>query len=136
MIPQRIFLEIFSGHGGLSRAMVRLGYRVVEWDVRHGSAYDLLNVRNQRLLRGWVLSGAVAAAHLGTPCTSWSRARDRPGGPPRLRSDEHLWGLPGLVAGDQVAVHTGNVTFRFSGSMLQCCRHMRVPVAVENPAGF
>eukprot|EP00959_Pyramimonas_sp_CCMP1952_P151764 3175476-Pyramimonas_sp.AAC.1 len=29
---------------------------------------------------------------MGTPCGSWSRARDRPNGPPALRSDDDILG--------------------------------------------
>eukprot|EP00972_Heterocapsa_arctica_P075071 11077880-Heterocapsa_arctica.AAC.1 len=52
--------------------------------------------------------------HLGTPCTSLSRARDAPGGPPQLRSNEFPWGLSGLRPCDEQKVLVGNVLARFS----------------------
>jgi hypothetical protein len=133
-LPIRIFVEVFSGCGRLSAAMAARGYHVLEWDIRHGAAYDLAQPSIQRRLRGWVLSGRVAALHLGTPCSSWSRARDRPGGPPRLRSDEYVLGLPGLREADQIKVSMGNRLAKYSASLLFACRHMRVPATLENPA--
>eukprot|EP00969_Alexandrium_andersonii_P273834 12103307-Alexandrium_andersonii.AAC.1 len=41
--------------------------------------------------------GYYDGMHSGTPCSSWSAARWRPGGPPPLRSWDHPWGLPGLA---------------------------------------
>ena len=88
----------------------------------------------RRRLLGWVLSGHVVAVWLGTPCTSFSRARDRPGGPPRLRSNEHVLGLPNLRECDHVKVLQGNLFMRFSCAMLRACQRMIVPAAMENPA--
>ena len=114
--------------------MARRGYHILAWDILHGEVYDLLNAKNRSLLRGWVLSRAILAVHLGTPCNSWPRAGDRPGGPPPLRSNVEIWGLPYRRPGDQVSIHIGNVTTRFTASFLFACRHMRVPASIENPA--
>ena len=105
--------------------MERLGLRVLPWDVRFGPSYDLVKRKHQSLLHGWVLSRAVSAVHLRTPCCSWSRARDRPGGPPPIRSNSLIWGLPGLREADQLKVHVGNVLCKFSASLLFAGRHRR-----------
>ena len=52
------------------------------------------------------------------PCGSWSRARDRPNGPRRLRSDEEVWGLKGLSGADFQKVREGNILAKFCASML------------------
>eukprot|EP00959_Pyramimonas_sp_CCMP1952_P038997 816801-Pyramimonas_sp.AAC.1 len=62
--------------------------------------------------------------HAGFPCETFSRARDRPDGPPRLRSQEHVWGLPSLpVEGaDFQKVKWGNLHARLTISfcVLSC----------------
>ena len=134
MIRVRIFLEIFSGCGRLSAAMARRGFQILAWDVKWGPAYDLMMAKNRRLIRGWILSRAILAVHLGTPCKSWSRARDRHGGPPPLRSNDHIWGLPDRRPGDQIAINIGSILARFTVSVLFACRHMHIPGTMENPA--
>ncbi len=99
-----------------------------------GPQFDLMKAANRSKVRGWILSGEVCAVHLGTPCKSWSRVRDRPGGPPQLRSNECVWGLSGLRPADQIKVHVGNVMARFSCSVLFAARRMGTPACIENPA--
>ena len=129
-----MFLEVFSGSGRLSRAMSRRGYRVLAWDIRHGAEYDLRDPAKRRLIRGWILAGLILGVHLGTPCGSWSRARDIQPGPPRLRSDTHVLGLPDLSASSQSAVEFGNQMMRFSVSLLLVAKRMQVPCSMENPS--
>ena len=140
----QIFLEVFSGSGHLSSAMKRRGFLVLRWDILNGESWDLLLRKNQQLIRGWLAEGVVAAIHIGTPCQSLTRARDRgpikavgqTGWPSRLRSDEFPWGLPQLVnPPDLIAVRVGNQLARFSASLLEHARFYRVPCTVENPAG-
>ncbi|CAK0797934.1 unnamed protein product, partial [Prorocentrum cordatum] len=99
-----VALEVFSGSGNLSQAWRRrqraLGHAIFDWDLRWGDEYDLTRQRAQRLVRGWVNNGLIAAAWLGAPCHSWSRARDIRPGPPPLRSDVHAMGLPDLAPRD------------------------------------
>ena len=76
----------------------------------------------------------VAGLHLGTPCNSFSRARDSGPGPPRLRSDESPLGLPSLWRlGDIQAVNVGNKLMRFSTEALRACLAAHVPASMENP---
>ena len=75
----------------------------------------------------------MAAVHLGTPCASFSRARDRPGGPPPLRSNAMVGGLPGLRECDQVKVTVGNLLAAFTISILTVCKRMVIPGTAENP---
>ncbi|CAK0826564.1 unnamed protein product [Prorocentrum cordatum] len=132
-----VALEVFSGSGNFSRAWRRrqraLGYAIFEWDIRWGEEYDLTRQRTQRLVRGWVNNGLIAAVWLGTPCHSWSRARDIRPGPPPLRSDLHVMGLPDLAPRDAEKVRIGNAHMKFSASLFSLCQAVRVPVAIENP---
>ena len=46
----------------------------------------------------------------GPPCSTWSKVRFLPGGPPPLRlRGSFVWGLPGLTAHQQNRVREGNV---------------------------
>ena len=70
---------------------------------------------------------------MGTPYNSFSRARDRPGGPPTLRSNEHHDGLPGLAPDDKEKIRCGNILARFSITVSHCCAQLQVPATIENP---
>lgn len=95
--------------------------------------YDLTKRANQQLILHWISSGQIRAGHLGTPCNTFSRARDRPGGPPRLRSDSQPLGLADLRTVDQLKVRAGNVLMWFSCRVLHMARRLRLPFTLENP---
>lgn len=132
-----LFLELFSGKAGMSRAMKhRLSRRfsVVSIDIINNGEHDLAKKSFQRFILHLIHSQQVAGVWLGTPCTSWSRARRNDGhGPPPLRSDAQLWGLRNLTAEDQARVDLGNKLARFSFKVFQDCVLFDVPVALENP---
>ena len=129
-----VFLEIFSGCGRLGRAIHRkCGWPVLLWDINFGAMYDLLDSSNQNKIIHWIMSGEVRAGHLGTPCHSFFRARDRPGGPPRLRSDQQPLGLPDLRPGDQLKVTQGNRLMRFSCRVLLLALQLHISFTLENP---
>ena len=130
-----VFIEIFSGSGRLGKKIAALcGWPVLLWDISFGNEYDLTVPSNQQLLLGWARSGLLCGAHLGTPCNSFSRARDQPGGPPPLRSDHQPLGLPGLRPADALKVKLGNLMLRFSVRFLCVCLQMMIPCTLENPA--
>lgn len=132
----RFAVELFSGSGRFSESWRRrAGCPIIEFDIRHGEQYDLCRKRVQQLVRGWLTCGWVVAVWLGTPCGSFSRARDRPGGPPRLRSDQCPLGLDDLKPADREKVRIGNIMMNFSASVLLLCRRHVIPAALENPAG-
>lgn len=109
------------------------GWPVLLWDINFGAMYDLLDSSNQNKIIHWIMSGEVRAGHLGTPCHSLSRARDRPGGPPRLRSDQQPLGLPDLRPGDQLKVTQENRLMRFSCRVLLLALQLHIPFTLENP---
>ena len=131
-----MFLELFAGSGHLSNAVERGNVPTLRWDVLYGPAYDLRNPRNARLIRGWIRAGLVCGLHAGFPCETFSRARDRPNGPPRLRSSEHVWGLPSLAqdGADFQKVKWGNLFARLTISFCVLCCQCLVPWSIENPA--
>lgn len=132
MIP--FFLELFAGTARLSAALAQEGWLTLRWDVLDGEAYDLTKRSRQALLRGWLRAGYLRGFHGGFPCNSWSRARDRGGGPPRLRSADHIWGLADLKPWDEEKVRVGNVLVRFMVSFCFLAISLSVPWTIENPA--
>ena len=136
-LKRPVALELFSGSGHLSKSW-RKNRRtkhipIFEWDIAWGEEMDLTKKSNQRILRTWMQQGFICMLWLGTPCNSWSRARDRPGGPPPLRSNAELFGLPNLRPCDQLKVHVGNTLLKASTSLLLLCLRLRIPAALENP---
>lgn len=71
-----LFLEIFSGDGGLTAAVrnerVRSGPGI---DVVRGKAFDLTAPGTQRLILQWIRDGRIWCTWLGTPCSVWCIAR-------------------------------------------------------------
>ena len=129
-----VFLEIFSGCGRLGQQVCReCGWPVLLWDISYGHAYDLTVRANQQRIVHWIQHGLVRAGHLGTPCSSFSRARDRPGGPPPLRTDSMPMGRTALRPGDAARVTVGNVLLRFSCRVLLLAVQYRMPFTLENP---
>jgi len=111
-----------------------LGCPVLLWDLTLGAEYDLTKRCNQHKILHWMTKGYIKAGHLGTPCNSFSRARDQPGGPPPLRSDEKPLGLEGLKAHDAHKVRVGNALMYFSCRILSMALYLHIAFTLENPA--
>ena len=132
--PAKVYIEIFSGCGRLASAVSLItGWSVLVWDILLGENYDLRLPSNRHKLGEWVRCGMVFGFHLGTPCESFTRARDVPPGPPPLRSDACPLGLPGLQPGDQLKVKTGNLWMRFTAWMLGLALQFGIWATLENP---
>ena len=134
-VTSPMFLEIFSGSGNLSRAVAMItGWPCGMVDIVFGASSDLRSKRIQRKILGWIRSGLVKAVHLGTPCNSFSRARDRRPGPPPLRSDQQPLGLNNLREADRIKVMEGNLFMRFSCQVCRLCIALNIPFTLENPS--
>ena len=94
---------------------------------------EVCQIESRACIAEWIRCGFVLGFHLGTPCESFTRARDNPPGPPPLESNDHPLGLPGLRPGDQLKVLTGNLFMRFSVWLLQLALQFRVWATLENP---
>ena len=130
---------MFSGTGRLADAWRRSHTTrhipIFEFDLKWGPAFDLTLRRVQRIVRGWLRGGLVSVLWLGTPCNSFSRARERGGnGPPPLRSNEYPMGLPDLRPHDHEKVRVGNLLATFSAGLMNLGRSLGVPCVTENPA--
>lgn len=106
--PPVVFLEVFSGCGQLGRSVARFNLvAVLLWDITLGEEYDLRRRSNRWKIAEWIRCGWVEGFHLGTPCESFTRARDVPPGPLPLRSDLQplAFGTPGSEAGRSTQGH-------------------------------
>lgn len=86
----------------------------------------------------------LAAVHLGLPCGTSSRARERPISstlkaqgvpqPPPLRSAQYPLGLPGLSTFHAAKVESANKLYALAIQILVFCATAGVVLSIENPA--
>ena len=127
-----VFLDLFSGKGGLSKAVESFGGYSLQWDIKRGEAYDLTAKKNARKIIDWMRGGKIWGTHLAMLCKSWSMAR-RGGTAPPLRSKKRPWGLPGLSAEDKEKARIGNVLLEHSLTIMRVAKELGMPFAFENP---
>ena len=132
-----MFLELFSGSGGLSRALRARGFAVVSVDIMNGEHCDLLKPQVYSELKGWILNRMVWGVFAGTPCETFSRARrGKPGAggfPAPLRSSECPRGLSGLSAADASKLAKGNMLADRAATLLRIADELALPTGEENP---
>ena len=138
-IPKKRFvIEVFSGCARLSKDMlcVWLLAHCLWLDIEYGSACDLLQPRVLASLLKFIQnhSSEIALVWMGTPCTTWSRARKNDGGPPPLRNgSEWFWGFPNLPARDLEKISQGNALIDCSVQIAQLCSDLQIAWVLENP---
>ena len=140
-----LFLEIFSGAGGLTCCIRKLGFQGIGIDFEVSKAckspiirLDLTSSHGQTLLFEILARNNIAGVHLAPPCGTSSRAREiklrhRPC-PKPLRSDSWPDGLPGLRGRDAKRVASANKLYCLTGRVVAECIRRCIPVSVENPA--
>ena len=130
-----LFLELYSGDGGISKCLRDMGYGVMSFDIVNGPQFDLTRKCVQQLLHGWLTSGCILGAWLGTICKSWSRARHGPPGSGwcTVRDNAHIMGLADLPESAQLAVRLGNATMRQRAAFIKLAYQIHVPTMLENP---
>ena len=131
-----VFLELFAGSGRLSARLRKQGYAAMPLDVLYGDHHDVLRRAAENIIIGWLRSKVVQGVWLGTPCSSWSRARRGPPGSGwcTIRDSSNLMGLPNLTDRDKARISLGNRTLAFSCRIISACIALGTPVAMENPA--
>ena len=104
---------------------------------------DLTQEHSQQTALDMVRQLRPLSIHLGLPCGTCSRARERElpehlrsqhSAPPPLRSAEHLMGMPGLVGTNLAKVQAANTLYYFGVQLLFLCFELDILVSVENPA--
>ena len=106
---------------------------VVDGDVLEPA--NILDPTVMQKVRNWCSSGVLALFHFGTPCATFSRARKHgAGGPPHIRSDKHLTGIPGISAEDAEKVHLGFLFLVISLEPANRVFHCKGAWSIKNPA--
>ena len=142
--PQRppFAIELCCGSANLSLALRDVGIEAVGVDyVRNASKprapcvqLDLTSQGGQDLLWQLLRTSRAAYVHCAPPCGTASRARERPGGPPPLRSAQYPEGLPGLTGLNADRVASANAIYSFVSEFCTECHNRGVLWSIENPA--
>ena len=135
----QFFLEIFAGAAGLSQAISARGMQFlapIELEPNHFvlESVDFLDPLVFQHVELLIDRGVIKFIHFGTPCSSFSIARKKDGGPPPLRDAANLWGLPQLSPKDQAKLLQGNEFMRLTAQLARRCYARRVGWSIENPA--
>ena len=85
-----------------------MGFYVIAVDIRFGVDHDLQSARLRNAILGWVQAKWVVIVLAGFICSSFSTARNMPGGPPPLRDSARVAGFDDLRPSDVVKVRMGN----------------------------
>ena len=104
--------------------------KIVQLDLSDNHAWDVLKYI--------VDSCNVACVHMGPPCGTCSRARGIPmadgsPGPPILRNEQYLLGVPWLGDTDRIKVDAANTLYAKMGSFIEWLDQRDVAWVVENP---
>ena len=144
------FIELFSGSGKLSAAMRKRGFKVFPIDHEFNShkqevstiTLNLQTAKSQQLVEEMILATKPAAIHLGVPCGTCSRARDKPlpahlrksfNDPPPLRDAANLLGFAHLSGTNQNKVQAANELYRWTVRLLLLSFQYNIRISIENP---
>ena len=133
------FLHLFSGPDnradGITAYLKKVGWDGVDVDICNADAADLSSDDLWVSLFERIRAGEFDFVWMGTPCTTFSKARFRKPGPRPLRSMSHLYGLPRRELNDREAtqVAEGNFFAIKSAEMANLCMEHSVGWAIENP---
>ena len=103
---------------------------------------DVANSNQVSLLETMLHHCRPCHVHMGLPCGTCSRAREKPmpatlgghTGPKPLRNADHLLGLPNLTGADQAKIEGSNHLYKAAIRLLQVCMSLGCLVSIENPA--
>ena len=103
---------------------------------------DVSNPQQLELLETMICFTKPCYIHLGLPCGTCSRAREKPMpaklgghmGPKPLRNEIHLLGLPDLQGADKTKVELANQLYQCAISILMLCFKLQCMLSIENPA--
>lgn len=132
-----IVIEFFSGCARLSKACAEKGFLSLAFDIEYNPGCDLLQERVWKSIVRFITKhqSRIALIWMGTPCTSWSRARRCDGGPPPLRDDGHylMTGMPNLSHRDQQKVLEGNQLLSRTLDIIALADSLSLRWILENP---
>ena len=143
------FVELFSGSGKLSASMRKRGFKIFPVDHEYNQHHthvsticlDLQKHHDQGVLVDMLSVSPVCHLHMGLPCGTCSRAREKAlphhlrhfGAPPPLRSGVFPLGLPGLSGLNKQKVEAANSLYVFAIRVLRVCYAKGITISIENP---
>ena len=129
--------------------MIQAGFEVISIDHVAESpmapivSLDLTISSGQKILWEILSNDRLWATHMGLPCGTSSRARDRPvaaslqrlgvPSPKPLRSADHPLGLPSLSQFDRIKVQKANALYALGLEIILTLAKRNVVLSVENP---
>ena len=138
-----IFHHLYSGlrrEGDLEWYLVRLGASrglrviVINYDLAYGQEFDLGSETVVERILEEVNRGRADGGFNGAPCSTWTRARFAPGGPPPLRDRDHPWGRPHLSPKERAHCELHSKLMRNGVEVLESISRARGLGANEHPA--
>lgn len=135
VFPQTYWVvEFFSGCANLSKACMNEGFHTMSFDILYGPGNDVLCPTVLDKAIKFLQTHCISLVWFGTPCTTWSRAREWDGGPPPLRDDhDGLLGRDGLSKHDQTKVDLGNQLLNVTLKIISICNQLGLRWVLENP---
>ena len=124
------------GAGTLKEYLESYNFIVADFDIVNGSQYDILDDAVWDPLWKKVQARGFCAAIASPPCSTFSRVRNVPGGPPPLRGTEgsERYGLIGLRPKDSDEVRKHNLLAIRTANIIACLNALGCPTIVEQPA--
>ena len=123
-----VFIEIFSGREGFSRALRSRNFQCYSFDVRQGPLGDLLRPATLRRVHSLLKSGMCLGLHSGVECTTFSLASGK-----GYRNSEFPHGIPNLPPHIKQRLADGDQLLFMHLKILSWCRAYGVPWSWENP---
>jgi hypothetical protein len=124
-------LEVYSGTGGLSDAMMCRGADVQEVEIKRGGpGHDF--TKKSVVCAYQKKAKQFGYAHMAIPCNQYSSSRY-----PKIRTKQFPAGLPAtqLSEKEKDEIRMGNILRKNSLSMLRSLSDAKVPWTLENPMG-
>ncbi|CAE7812321.1 unnamed protein product, partial [Symbiodinium sp. KB8] len=122
-------LDLYAGHGGVSRALLQLGAPwVISYDLLRSPDQNLLDVQAQARIEELVLARRVRTVGMAPPCCSFSSAVTPP-----VRSSRFPRGVPWLAGAMKERVGEGNKHADWCAKLIGLCEKAGVGWWLEQP---
>ena len=141
-----LFIELCAGSAVLSSVVKSRGFEVIAIDHeanRHKTKCKVLqmDLSQQHAIDTLIYITThypILGVHLGLPCGTCSKARGIPmsdgsEGPPPLRSQQFLLGLPGLSPTNAAKVKAANALYEKADVLIQHLEKLDITWTIENP---
>ena len=137
-----MFIEICAGSAILASCFREVGWDIIAIDNKRNRFHPLAKICTLDLsidtsweyLRWLCKQFPVKWVHAAPPCGTSSRARERPGGPPPLRSDHEPWGKSQLAGTDADRVSAANFLYLALYDFVEFLSSCNIHWSIENPA--